>query len=63
MPPASDPFIAIAANIEDTMNSYGGNAGFRVPEYQRDLRLEYRKHKTAHRGLSKWIFLSFPIQR
>ena len=35
MPPASDPFIATAANIVDTMNSYGGNAGFRVPEYQR----------------------------
>ena len=35
MQPVSDPFRATATNIEATMNSYGGNAGFRVPEYQR----------------------------
>ena len=31
----SDFFKAKADNIENTMNSHGGTAGFRVPEYQR----------------------------
>lgn len=35
MQPVSDLFTARADNFENTMNSYGGNAGFRVPEYQR----------------------------
>lgn len=34
MQTGSDPFKATAANFEDTMTK-GGNAGFRVPEYQR----------------------------
>ena len=35
MQSASDPFKATAANFEATMTIQGGNAGFRVPEYQR----------------------------
>ena len=31
----SDIFIAEADNFENTINSHGGNVGFRVPEYQR----------------------------
>ena len=35
MRPVSDIFAAEADNFENTMNSHGGNVGFRVPEYQR----------------------------
>ena len=35
MQPVSDLFTAIADNFEGTMTSHSGNAGFRVPEYQR----------------------------
>ena len=35
MRPVSDIFTAKADNFEDTMNSRGGNVGFRIPEYQR----------------------------
>ncbi|MDE0186527.1 MAG: DUF262 domain-containing HNH endonuclease family protein [Candidatus Poribacteria bacterium] len=35
MRPVSDIFKAEADNFENTMNSHGGDVGFRVPEYQR----------------------------
>ena len=35
MQSVSDIFAAEADNFENTMNSHGGNVGFRVPEYQR----------------------------
>lgn len=35
MQPVADPFKAKADNFWETMNSYSGTVGFRVPEYQR----------------------------
>ena len=35
MRPISDLFETKAANFGETMNSHGGNVGFRIPEYQR----------------------------
>ena len=35
MQPVSDLFEAKADNLWETMTSYGGNVGFRIPEYQR----------------------------
>ena len=64
MQPVSDLFEAKADNFWETMTSYGGNVGFRVPEYQRTYDWSQEKIKRLLEDcLNGFYYLSNKAER